>query len=208
MAPVVLAIWGVVRLFQAAEPPNLDIPPLPPGQVQPQVQVQAQAPAKPPATPPVIVRGLDRSIPTRIAIPSLWINAPVDQLGLRSDGTLETPSFARSKNAAWFKYGPSPGEVGPAVILGHVDNKTDRAVFFELRRIKVGAKVEISRADGSKLLFTVDSVEQFPKANFPTERVYGQTNSPTLRMVTCGGKFDKARGDYLDNIIVFASLAA
>jgi hypothetical protein len=208
MAPVVLAVWGVVRLVQAAEPPSLDIPPAPPGQVQPQVHLQAQAPARPPATPPVVVRGLDRSAPTRIVIPSLWINAPIDQLGLRPDGTLETPSFQRSRNAAWYKYGPSPGEVGPAVILGHVDNKTDRAVFFELRRIKVGAKIEISRADGSKLLFTVDSVEQFPKTNFPTARVYGQTSGPALRLVTCGGKFDRARGDYLDNIIVFASLAA
>jgi len=218
MAPAVLAVWGVLRLVDAAEPPQLDIPSAPAGQIQTQaqgqpqgqsqIQWQAQAPAGQPATPPVTVRGLDRSRPTRIVIPSIFVNAVVDQLGLRPDGTLETPSFERSKNAAWYKHGPSPGEVGPAVIVGHVDNKSERAVFFDLRRVKVGARIEVARADGSTVLFTVDSVEQFAKTNFPTQRVYGQTASPTLRVITCGGKFDREHQDYTDNIIVFASLAA
>lgn len=210
MAPTILAVWGVSRILNA-EPASLDIPGPPPGEVQVQAQapaqIQAQGPTELVPPPQVLVPGLDRSLPNRILIPSISVNAYVEEIGLRSDGTLETPSFARSNNAAWYKYGPTPGEVGPSVIVGHVDNKNAPAVFFDLRRVEVGAKIQVNRADGSKVFFKVDSIEQFPKTNFPTQRVYGHTPAPTLRLVTCGGKFDKAKQDYLDNIIVFASLA-
>jgi hypothetical protein len=208
MAPTILAIWGVMRIVNA-EPASLDIPGPLPGEVKVHAQgpapVQAQG-APPPPAQPVDEPGLERSLPTRISIPSVSISAVVEEIGLRSDGTLETPSFARSNNAAWYKYGPTPGETGPAVIVGHVDNKTSPAVFFNLRKVVPGDKVTVTRQDGSKVQFVVDTVEQFPKTNFPTQRVYGHTPKPTLRVVTCGGKFDKAKQDYLDNIIVFASL--
>jgi len=191
-----------MQLVQPATP-ALDVPATPPGQAETERPLQTTF-----DTPPVAVRGLDRSAAKHILVPSVGIKANIDQIGLKSDGTLETPSYERYKNAAWYKLGPSPGEVGPAVILGHVDSKSERAVFFDLRRVVPGAKIEISRADGSKVLFTVDSIEQFPKSAFPTQRVYGPTAYPTLRLITCGGKFDRQRREYVDNIIVFASLAA
>jgi hypothetical protein len=209
MAPMILAVWGVMRIL-SPENADLDIPGPPPGEVQVEghapAQYQAQGQRLPRQAAPVTARGLDRSLPNRIVIPTVSIDAFVEEIGLTSGGALETPSFARSDNAAWYKYGPTPGEVGPAVIVGHVDNANAPAVFFNLRKVAVGAKIEVSRADGSKVRFKVDSIEQFPKTKFPTQRVYGRTPAPTLRVVTCGGRFDKAKQDYVDNIIVFASL--
>jgi hypothetical protein len=196
MVPIVLSAWGVVQILRPPEAHSLDVPP-PPASVAAPVVESAEP----------IVPGMARSVPTKILIKSVWINANIDQVGLAKDGTLETPSYERANNAAWYRFGPSPGETGPAVIVGHVDSKTERAVFFELRRVKPGATIEVSRADGTKALFKVDSVEQFPKSAFPTERVYGPTHKPTLRLVTCGGRYNRATEDYPDNIIVFATLA-
>src|SRR5690349_5519083 len=106
MAPTILAVWGLARII-SPEPVNLDIAQPRAGvRAQAPALIQAQAPAIPPSSPPAGVRGLDRSKPTRIVIPSVSINAVVEELGLRSDGTLETPSFERSNNAAWYKNGP------------------------------------------------------------------------------------------------------
>ncbi len=198
MVPILLSAWGVVQIMRPLEAHSLDVP-------QPPPIASAAAPVVESAEP--IVPGMARSVPTRIFIKSVWINARIDQVGLARDGSVETPSYEGADNAAWYRHGPSPGETGPAVILGHVDSKKDRAVFFELRRVKPGAGIEVTRADGGKAVFKVDSVEQFPKAAFPTERVYGPTRNPTLRLVTCGGRYNPATEDYSDNIIVFATLA-
>lgn len=203
MVPIVLATWGVWQIFHSGSGAHsLDIP-----QPEPIVTTSAVAVSPTPSPAPVpVAAAMPRSVPTRVFIRSVWINAAVDQVGLTRDGRIETPSYERAKNAAWYKHGPTPGEAGPAVIVGHVDSKTERAVFFELRHVKVGAIIEITRADESKARFRVDSIEQFPKSDFPTERVYGDTPHPTLRLITCGGRFDKTLKDYLDNIVVFASL--
>jgi hypothetical protein len=198
MVPIVLSAWGVVQIVRA---PSLDVPP-PPATMVTAVAVPAVAGSAEPVVP-----GMARSVPRKILIKSVWINAEVDQVGLARDGTVETPPYERANHAAWYRHGPSPGETGAAVILGHVDSKKDRAVFFELRRVKPGARIEVTRADGSKAAFKVDSVEQFAKTAFPTARVYGRTRNPTLRLVTCGGRYNAAHDDYPDNIIVFASLA-
>lgn len=200
LVPIVLAVWGVVQIADGGQPQSLDVPqPVTPA-------ATTSAPPAPSPTSSPIVPPMRRSIPTRVLIRSVWINAAVDQIGLTRDGRLETPSYERADNAAWYKYGPTPGEAGPAVIVGHVDSKTERAVFFELRHVDPGDIIEITRADESKVRFRVDSIEQFPKSRFPTERVYGDTPNPTLRLITCGGRFDEERKDYLDNIIVFASM--
>ncbi|WP_412539241.1 class F sortase [Longispora sp. K20-0274] len=191
--------WGAWRWSQP------DGPPAPPPLAKPPAPTTAapRPSARPaPWTGPV----LRRSVPVRLAIPKIRLEAFVDAVGLTRDGRVETPSYAQPTRAAWYRYGPTPGEPGPAVILGHVDSKSKVAVFFYLTRLTSGAAVEIGRADGSRAVFTVESVERFAKTAFPTERVYAGSPVPQLRLVTCGGQFDRRRQEYLDNVIVFARL--
>jgi sortase (surface protein transpeptidase) len=151
---------------------------------------------------------LDRSAPVKIAIDSIHVHAEVDQIGLAHDGTLEEQPLSRSHYAAWYRLGPSPGQVGPAVITGHVDTKSGLGVFFYLSQLKPGDRVVITRADGRTVSFSVDSLASYPKTAFPTQLVYGATNYPALRLITCGGSFDRSVGSYRNNIIVFAHLTA
>lgn len=148
----------------------------------------------------------DRRMPFKMVIKKISMWVLIEPLGLRRDGRLETPPYEKSDRAFWYKGGPTPGEPGPAVILGHVDNKTRIAAFFYLSKIRPGDPIEIVRDDRSVAVFTVTSVEQFPKQNFPTERVYGPTEDAVLRLVTCGGKYDTRTESYMDNIIVFATM--
>jgi sortase (surface protein transpeptidase) len=99
-----------------------------------------------------------------------------------------------------------PGEVGPAVMAGHVDWDGSPGVFFELRSLEPGDEITVTRADGSAVVFGVVSVDQFPKDAFPTDAVYGDLDHAGLRLITCGGSFDHAERSYVDNIVVFADL--
>lgn len=109
--------------------------------------------------------------------------------------------------AAWYEHSPTPGEVGPSVIIGHIDSeKRGPSVFFRLGAMKPGDTVSVSRADGTTAVFAVDRVEKYPKAEFPTLEVYGNTDDPQLRLITCGGVFDEQAGNYLSNIVVYAHL--
>lgn len=157
-------------------------------------------PAAPSTTVPV-APGLAK--PVRVAVPSVGIDAELIPLGLEADGSLEVPSDFGT--AGWYVDGPEPGEPGPAVIAGHVDSHTGPAVFFRLRDVQPGATVDVTLADGAIQRFTVDAVERHPKGAFPTERVYGPTEGPTLRLVTCGGPFDREARSYLDNVVVFGT---
>jgi hypothetical protein len=141
--------------------------------------------------------------PRRIVIPAIGVSAPVGPLGLKQDGTLEVPRDYGK--AGWYADGPEPGEKGPAVIVGHVDSNTGPAVFFRLRELRRGDTIRVARTDGSSVRFTVTRIEQWPKAAFPTSRVYGRTRGAVLRLVTCSGDFDPATGHYAKNTIVFAS---
>ena len=142
----------------------------------------------------------------KISIESIKLRAAVDQIGLAPDGTLEEQSFSTASHAAWYRLGPAPGQVGPAVITGHVDTKSNVAVFFYLSQVQPADRVAITRADGHTVTFTVDFLRSFPKSNFPTQMVYGSTDYPALRLITCGGPFDRAADSYGDNIVVFAHL--
>jgi sortase (surface protein transpeptidase) len=108
--------------------------------------------------------------------------------------------------AGWYVHGPRPGDIGPAIIAGHVDSKRGPAVFYRLRDLAEGDSIEVGRADGSVAVFRVDAVEQYPKNRFPTAKVYGDLDHAGLRLITCGGDFDRSRGHYRDNIVVYASL--
>ena len=110
--------------------------------------------------------------------------------------------------AGWYAAGTRPGDPGSAVILGHVDSRSGPAVFYRLRELRRGDLVEVVRADGSRVRFTVQRVQEYPKARFPTADVYYPTLTPMLRLVTCGGAFDRNLRHYLDNVIVFATLGS
>lgn len=140
--------------------------------------------------------------PMRIQIPAIASSAPVDPLGLNRDGTLAVPTdFAR---AGWYTGRPPPGATGPAIIVAHVDSKSGPAVFKRLRELKPGDEVTVTRADRSVVTFVVDRVESHPKKAFPTNAVYDPTPGSTLRLITCGGSFDRKAGHYRDNVVAFA----
>jgi hypothetical protein len=194
LATVLVAAWGGWQVWQAEADPRIPPPALP-------AEVVGST-----TTPTGALPGLERSTPVRISIESIKLHASVDQIGLAPDGTLEEQPFSTASHAAWYRLGPAPGQVGPAVISGHVDTKTNLAVFFYLTKLRPGDRVVITRADGRMVTFSVDWLGEFPKSNFPTELVYGATNYPALRLITCGGPFDRSAGSYRDNIVVFAHL--
>jgi hypothetical protein len=140
--------------------------------------------------------------PVRIRIPSLGVDSPLERLGRSRGGTVEVP--AHWGRAGWYRNGPSPGERGAAVILGHVDSPTGPAVFAGVAGLRAGARVLVARADGSSVAFRVTRVEEHRRSRFPVEAVYWPTLRPELRLVTCGGRYDRARGGYQSNVIVFA----
>ncbi|MEH0971016.1 class F sortase [Micromonospora sp. CPCC 205546] len=166
--------------------------------------------AAPDADPDVAAgTGLARSAPTTIKIPRIGVDAAIMSLGTNPDGTVQVPPLERAQLAGWYEPGPSPGEVGNAVIVGHVDSAAiGPAVFFSLGALQPGDTITVARQDGQQATFTVESVGAYPKTQFPTERVYGPSDRPGLRVVTCGGTFDPAAGSYPDNVVVFASMPA
>lgn len=145
--------------------------------------------------------------PTRLVIPSIGVDAAVSPGGLNSDGTVEVPPLDQPSQVDWYDQGPAPGAVGPAVLLGHVDTKAGPAVFAKLPKLKPGDRIEIHRGDGSTVTFQVRKLEQPHKDQFPTDEVYGNTDTPQLRVITCGGSL-QSNGHYSDNIIVFADLVS
>ncbi|WFE52116.1 class F sortase [Micromonospora sp. WMMD1155] len=153
--------------------------------------------------------GLARSAPTSIEIPRIGVAATIMSLGTNPDGTVQVPPLDQADKAGWYEPGASPGETGNAVIVGHVDSAVlGPAVFFDLGALVPGDTITVRRTDGVAATFTVDSVKSYPKTAFPTELVYGPSDRPGLRVVTCGGQFDEVAKSYPDNIVVFATLAA
>ena len=142
---------------------------------------------------------------------SVWINSisagsDLLELGLNDAGALEVPiDFGV---AGWWKGGPRPGDPGPAVITGHLDSTKGPGVFAKLGRVKPGDEVVVRRNDGVKLTFVVTRIDRYPKRAFPTRTVYGPTDAPELRVITCGGDFDRSAASYVSNIVVFAKLAS
>ena len=128
------------------------------------------------------------------------------QVGKNADGTVQVPPLDDHNMTGWYRYGPAPGQRGPAVILGHVDSLTGISVFYYLKDLHAGDRVYVTLADGKAATFVVDGVQKVAKDAFPTASIYGKASYPSLRLITCGGPFDRATGHYLDNIIVYAHL--
>jgi sortase (surface protein transpeptidase) len=144
------------------------------------------------------------AVPVRVQLPSVGVDSTLARLGTDADGALVPP--ADFDEAGWFAAGPAPGDTGPAVIAGHVDSSTGPAVFFRLAELAVGDPVLVRRADGTTATFTVTAVDRYAKSDFPTADVYGPTPDPQLRLITCGGDFDRERRSYTDNVVVSARL--
>jgi Sortase domain len=147
-----------------------------------------------------------RTKPVALDVPKIGVHTTgLVDLGLTRAGALEVPKDAVT--AGWYRLGPVPGEPGPAVIAAHVNYAKVPGVFSRLHETAVGDTATVTRADGRTVKFTVYRVERFPKDAFPTKDVYGNTDGPELRLVTCGGDFDRAAHSYRDNIVVYARLA-
>lgn len=161
--------------------------------------------AEPPPSigaPPVV----PRSSPAALRIPAIGVAVPVSDLGLNLDGTVQVPTDFQK--AGWFRLGPSPGEVGSAVILGHVDSYRGPAVFFRLRFLRAGDRVEVRLANGMTAHFVINTVATYLKSQFPALQVYGSHGYSALQLVTCGGEFDTRTRSYLSNVVVYSSLVA
>jgi hypothetical protein len=143
--------------------------------------------------------------PARVSIPAIGVDGPLAEIGVDGAGALVPP--ADFDVAGWFAAGPAPGQTGPAVLAGHVDDRTGPAVFYRLEELTPGDQVVVIRSDGQPVAFTVTRVAAYPKDDFATAEVYGPTTGPELRLITCGGTFDRSRRSYQDNVVVYARLA-
>lgn len=162
------------------------------------------APAATPAK--VAILATARSTPVELNIPALSLSVSLSTLGLNADGTVQVPT--NIQQPGWYGLGPSPGEVGSAVILGHVDSQAGPAVFFKLPSLVAGDMVDVSLADGVTAEFKVTSASMYLKTNFPDQAVYASHGFSGLQLVTCGGVFDSQTGHYLSNTVVYTYLAA
>ncbi len=155
----------------------------------------------------VIVAPLtDRSTPLTLKIPALGLNEPLALLGVNANGTVQVPTDIQQPG--WYQYGPSPGQTGSAVILGHVDSHRGPAVFFKLRTLVAGDVIDVTMSNGATAQFKVTSIAMYLKTQFPAQLVYAPHGDSTLQLVTCGGVFDSHTGHYLSNVVVYSSLVA
>jgi len=142
-----------------------------------------------------------------LSIPAIGVDSTLIQLGLNADRTVQVPPLGADSKAGWYRYSPSPGQLGPSILLGHIDSaKYGPGVFYKLGALRKGNTVSVRRADNTVAVFSIDAVVKYPKDQFPTLTVYGNTDHAALRLITCGGKFDFSAHSYEDNIVAFASL--
>ncbi|MEV5329398.1 class F sortase [Nonomuraea sp. NPDC052634] len=184
----------------------------PGGKNVPLTPARLDAPPPPAAAPivPAIPKPKTKTTrvrPTRIKIPKIKVNAPIGAVTVDKKGALGTPPLNRPNRTGWYKYSPVPGEAGPAIINGHVTTRRGPAVFDRLRELAKGDHIYVYRSDGKVTRFTVSGIEQASKNAFPTKRVYGNTKDAQLRLITCGGVYNKKTHHYTDNIVVYATLS-
>jgi hypothetical protein len=166
--------------------------------------VPIPAPSGRTVTPVWLTTGQRTAQPVALTIPAIGVRTKLVDLGLNSNGTLQVP--ASTAVAGWYSGSPRPGAVGAAVIAGHVDSRAGLGVFFWLHALRPGDLVYVSRSDGTMAVFTVTSVRTYAKDQFPTAAVYGPVPDTELRLITCGGTFDRILDSYLSNVVVFARL--
>jgi Sortase domain len=152
---------------------------------------------------------LHHSLPVTVTIPTIGVQSKLLDLGRNKDGTMEVPDLTTSASeAAWYRYSVTPGQIGTAVIEGHVDSYQGPAVFFRLGALRPGNHINVTLADGITAVFRVTGVREYAKDKYPANTIYAPANYAALRLITCGGDFDPATGRYLSSVVVFASLAS
>ncbi|OHX06979.1 Sortase family protein [Micromonospora aurantiaca] len=197
-------VGAALRGSSASSPPPQPPPAVAPATITPHAPHASSEPSA-----AAEHRGLARSAPTRITIDRVGVRADILALGVNGDGTVQVPPLEQAMDAGWYKLGASPGEVGNAVIMGHVDSaKIGPAVFFRLGELLPGDMIQVVRVDRTEVTFRVDGVKSYPKDAFPTDLVYGPSDTASLRVITCGGTFDEQKRSYTDNVIVFATLVS
>ena len=155
--------------------------------------------------PEQVAGELARSAPVELSIPAIALQAAFEgSLGVNPDGTMEVP--VSYDDLGWYQYGPTPGELGPAVVVGHVDSFAGPAVFYRLGELTPGDEIIIDRADGTTATFVVTGLERFAQDSFPTALIYSDLDYPGLRLITCSGVFDQGTLRYTHNLVVFAAL--
>ncbi|WP_298989028.1 class F sortase [uncultured Pseudokineococcus sp.] len=170
--------------------------------------VRIPAPETPAPEPPAEPEAPEVAEPVRLRVPAIGVDTDLLHLGLNDDGSLAVPPREGPDNlkASWYDGSPRAGEVGPTVLAGHIDSKAGPSVFYRLGELEPGDEVLVDRADGTTATFVVDTSERYPKDDFPTRRVYGQTPDAQIRLITCGGVFDRSVGHYEDNTVVYGHL--
>jgi hypothetical protein len=152
---------------------------------------------------------LPRSRPVRLSVPAIGVDSDLKTIGLNAKGEIQTPPLVRDSHAYWLTVSPTPGQLGPATIIGHVDSAAyGPGVFFRLGALRQRDTISVTRADGIVAVFEVERVVEYPKAKFPTQAVYGNLDHAGLRLITCGGVFDPSIRSYESNIVVYASLVS
>ncbi len=170
----------------------------------PEAATTSVRPTAAPAPASAVPLTLPASPPVSVRAATVGMQSPLVQVGLNPDGTIEVP--VAYDTAAWYRLGPIPGSLGPAVIVGHVDSYQGPGVFFTLGAMRPGAIIDVTRVDATVAHFRVDAVNSYPKNHFPTAAVYGPIDYAGLRVITCGGVFDQTTRSYESNTVVFASL--
>ncbi|MFB4294884.1 class F sortase [Nonomuraea sp. ATR24] len=193
--------WAVLAVLLVGTGLFLVLSPRPgPPSAMPQHPAATSAGAPPAAA-------LPRSVPTRLRVPAIGVDAQVVAMGLNPDGTAGEPPLSRPDLVSWFSDGAAPGQIGVSAFYGHVDSRrSGPAVFYRVAQLTPGAAVQVSRRDGRTATFEIYAVERYAKTDFPTDRVYAHTGRSEIRLITCGGTFDPAKGSYRDNIVAFGSL--
>jgi sortase (surface protein transpeptidase) len=207
LAAVAVGLAGLVATaflaFQAFRGhPATAAPPLPPPAASTAPGPAGSTGSASPAASPAMAR----SVPLRLDVPRIDVRTPLMKLAKNPDQTVETPPLARAQEAGWYRLGATPGSRGAAVIIGHVDTANGPAIFYRLGDLRPGDRASVLRADGRTAEFRIDSIERVDKDRFPTGRVYNDPGYPALRLITCGGRFDRRSGHYTDNVIAFGHL--
>jgi Sortase domain len=212
LALTVAAVGGILIAVAVAAQQSAPHPPRSVGRIEPPTSMGSGGPSSGAvrSAAPTGKQPLRASRPLAISIASIDVHSRLRAIGLAADGTLAVPQPGPDLNkAAWFRGSPTPGQLGPSVIEGHVDSTSGPSVFFRLGAVRPGDKIHVTRADGIETVFTVDAVRDYPKVRFPTRVVYGVTDldRPELRLITCSD-FDAAIGHHTGNEVVFAHLTA
>lgn len=203
---VVLAVLGILITGLGLRTEDTAPPPLAVADASSRATPAASADVSPATTADAATAvGMGESVPVRLEIPAIGVDTEIMSLGLRADGTLQVPPLRGDAPAGWYRHSPTPGEVGASVLAGHVDTARDGpAVFYRLREVRPGDPVVVRRTDGTVARFAVTRVASYPKQDFPSQEVYAAVDRPALRLITCGGVFDRGEGSYRSNVVVFA----